>query len=135
LLITEDFRIVLPDYNDKEIKMAFLPKVVFFFFLRHPEGVRFKQLRDYKKELFAIYRRVSNRENEDKMTESINDIIDSTKNSINEKCSRIREAFLREFDNEIASNYFVTYIDKSNHTKAIILDRSLVIDKSGIMEM
>ncbi len=135
LLITEDFRIVLPDYNDKEIKMAFLPKVVFFFFLRHPEGVRFKQLRDYKKELFAIYRRVSNRENEDKMTESINDIIDSTKNSINEKCSRIREAFLREFDNEIACNYFVTYIDKSNHTKAIILDRSLVVDESGIMEM
>ena len=51
------------------------------------------------------------------------------------KCSRIREAFLREFDNEIASNYFVTYIDKTNHTKAIILDRSHVIDKSGIMEM
>jgi hypothetical protein len=51
------------------------------------------------------------------------------------KCSRIREAFLREFDNEIASNYFVTYIDKTNHTKAIILDRSLVVDKSGIMEM
>ena len=92
-------------------------------------------MRDYKKELFAIYRRVSNRENEDKMTESINDIIDSTKNSINEKCSRIREAFLREFDNEIACNYFVTYIDKSNHTKAIILDRSLVVDESGIMEM
>lgn len=135
LLITEDFRIVLPDYNDKEIKMAFLPKVVFFFFLRHPEGLCFKQLCDYKDELFAIYRRISNRENEAKMIESINDITDSTKNSINEKCSRIREAFLREFDNEIASNYFVTYIDKSNFTKAIILDRSLLIDESGIMEM
>lgn len=135
LLITEDFRIVLPDYNDKEIKMAFLPKVVFFFFLRHPEGVRFKQLRDYKKELFAIYRRVSNRENEDKMTESINDIIDSTKNSINEKCSRIREAFLREFDNEIASNYFITTTNKESFNKSITLDRNLVTDEAGIMEM
>ena len=135
LRITEDFRIVLPDYNDKEIKMAFLPKVVFFFFLRHPEGLCFKQLCDYKDELFSIYRCVSNRENEAKMTESINSIIDTTNNSINEKCSRIREAFLREFDNEIAHNYFVSYIDKSNHIKAIILDRSLVVDESGIMEI
>lgn len=135
LRITEDFRIVLPDYNDKEIKMAFLPKVVFFFFLRHQEGLCFKQLCDYKDELFSIYRCVSNRENEAKMTESINSIIDTTNNSINEKCSRIREAFLREFDNEIARNYFVSYIDKSNHIKAIILDRSLVVDESGIMEI
>jgi hypothetical protein len=135
LLITEDFRIVLPDYNDKEIKMAFLPKVVFFFFLRHPEGLCFKQLCDYKDELFAIYRRISNRENEAKMIESINDITDSTKNSINEKCSRIREAFLREFDNEIACNYFITTTNKESFNKSITLDRNLVIDKAGVMEM
>lgn len=132
LLITEDFKIILTDYNNKEIKMAFLPKVVFFFFLRHPEGICFKQLCDYKDELFAIYRCISNRENEEKMFDSINSITDSTNNSINEKCSRIREAFLREFDNENASHYFISYIDKSLYKKTISLDRSLVTDLSGV---
>ena len=69
------------------------------------------------------------------MIESINDITDSTKNSINEKCSRIREAFLREFDNEFAGNYFITTTNKESFNKSITLDRNLVIDKAGVMEM
>lgn len=43
LHITADYKIMLPDYG-KEIKMTPLPKTVFFFYLRHPEGLRLKNL-------------------------------------------------------------------------------------------
>jgi hypothetical protein len=49
---------------------------------------------------------------------------DPTKNSINEKCSRIREAFMYSLMNLLASKYFVT--GKRGEPKVIALDRNLV---------
>ena len=46
MIITKDFRILLPDY-DMEIKMTPLVKAVYFLFLMHPEGIQFFQLRSY----------------------------------------------------------------------------------------
>ena len=51
LVVTSDYRILLPDYNDMEIKMEPLVKAVYLLFLRHPEGIMFKSLPDYRKEL------------------------------------------------------------------------------------
>lgn len=130
LRITNDYRIVLIDYNDMEIMMPTLSKVVFFFFLRHPEGMRFKDMHDYKEELLQIYCHLSNRENIDKMEQSIEELVDTTRNSINEKCSRIRTAFVSRFSEELANNYCITgYLGRE---KRITLDRGLVIDETGI---
>lgn len=137
LHITADYRIMLTDY-DKEIKMTPLPKAVFFFFLRHPEGVVFKHLIDYKGELLEIYKNLTVSEDEQKIKESIDSITDSTKNSINEKCSRIREAFIKEICEDLAENYYITQDHKSNaelRLKLIILDRTMVIDDSGIIKL
>lgn len=135
LKITADYRILLTDYN-KEIKMTPLPKAVFFFFLRHPEGVIFKHLIDYKDELLEIYKNLTVSEDEQKIKESIDSITDSTKNSINEKCSRIREAFIKEICEDLAENYFITQNHKSDtepRLKLITLDRTMVSDDSGIL--
>ena len=135
LHITADYRIMLTDY-DKEIKMTPLPKTVFFFFLRHPEGVIFKHLVDYKDELLEIYKNLTVSEDEQRIKDSIDSITDSTKNSINEKCSRIREAFIKEICEDLAENYFITQDHKSDaepRLKLITLDRTMVSDDSGIL--
>ena len=124
LVIDKDFRIILPDYNNLEITMSPLPKAVYLLFLKHPEGIVFKQLHDYYPELLDIYKRISNRVVEKKILKSINDIIDPTKNSINEKCTRIREAFLKQFDYVYARHYFIT--GKRGEPKRITLPRELV---------
>lgn len=123
VVITKEYRILLPDYN-KEIKMSPLPKAVFLLFLKHPDGILFKHLRDYRKELGDIYKTISNRESLKGMSKSISEITDPTKNSINEKCSRIREAFVSEFDVSLAQNYFVT--GGRGEPKKILIDRRLV---------
>lgn len=133
LLITEDFRIILTDYNNMEIAMPSLSKVLFFFYLNHPDGVLFKELRDHKAELFEIYRTISPLEDMDKMEKSINDIIDSTKNSVNEKCSRVRAAFVSQFNDNLAQNYYIT--GYAGNPKKIELDRTLITDKSGLLKL
>ena len=124
MVITNDYRIVLPDYNHLEITMSPLPKAVYFLFLKHTEGILFKHLPDYKDELMCIYKQVSNREKLRDMKKSINDVTDPTKNAINEKCSRIREAFVKHFDEQIAKNYFIT--GTRSEPKKIILPRTLI---------
>ena len=124
LVVDKDYRIFLPDYNNIEITMQPLPKAVFFLFLLHPEGIQFKQLNNYFPELLEIYKRVGNREIEENILNSIGDITDPTKNSINEKCSRIRESFLKHFDTAYAQYYYIT--GKRGEPKKTTLPRELV---------
>lgn len=124
LVIDAQYRIFLPDYNNIQIEMGPLPKTVFLFLLKHPEGVLFKDLRPHVNELVDIYAKVGNRLDMDQIKESIHELTDPRSNSINEKCSRIKEAFISKINEELAENYFVTGL-RSN-PKGIKLDRSLV---------
>ena len=130
LVITEDFRIFLADYNNMEIKINVLPKVLYFFFLNHPEGILFKEIRDHHKELLNIYMTISGREDLAKMEQSIIDITDCSKNSINEKCSRIKSAFLKQFSMDFAQYYYIS--GNCGKPKRILLDRNLVINQSEL---
>ncbi len=85
---------------------------------------RIKELREYREELLNIYKQITNRVIERNIEESIRDITDPTKNSINEKCARIREAFFKQFDFIYAKLYFI--ICKRGEPKKIILPRELV---------
>lgn len=131
LLITDDFRLLLPDYNNREIVLNPLSKALYFFYLRHLEGVLFKHLRDHRSELFNLYSLLSPRENIDKMNQSIDDLVDSTKNSVNVLCSRIKSSFASEFQDRLASQYYIT--GNPGGPKSIALDRKLVEDRSRLV--
>lgn len=124
LYMTDDFRIYLPDFGNTEITMASLPKTLFVFFLRHPEGISLKTLIDYKKELLEIYKLLSYRETYHNMVESVNRICNPLEGSINEKLSRIKEAFLRTMSIDTAKYYIVA--GERGMKKRIEIDRSLV---------
>ena len=123
VVITRRFRILLPDY-DKEIKMGLLPKTLFLFFLKHDREFMFSELMDYKEELLRIYEKVSNRDDKGKMRESIERLTDPLDNSICEKCTAVRNAFLEEITYEISRNYFIE--GKQGEPKRIHLNRNLV---------
>ena len=117
-------RIFLPDYNNMEIKMHPLSKAIYILFLRHPDGISFSYLPDYRNELMHIYGLISGRDSLEDIRKSIDDVTDPTRNSINEKCSRIKQAFLREFDDSIARNYYIT--GERGEAKKILLPREMV---------
>ena len=124
IFITNDYRIFLKDYQMQEVLMSPLPKSLFILFLRHPEGILFKELSNYHDELLSIYRNITIRENIDLAMESVRAMTDPLNNSINEKCSRIRAAFLEVITDDLAKNYYVT--GARGEAKQIILDRALV---------
>ena len=118
-------RIFLPDYNNVEIKMPPLSKAIYLLYLRHPEGIKFSNLPEYRKELLSVYEMISGRDSREDIRRSIDDVTDPTRNFINEKCSRIKQAFLRVFDDSIARNYYIT--GERGEAKKILLPQDMIV--------
>ena len=126
LRITRHKEIILDDFDHREVKMDALTKSIFLLYLKHPEGIRYKELCDHRSELEEIYLSISGRSDMDSIRKSIDDLTDPiTSNSINEKVSRAKKAFREVVDVRIARFY---YIDgRQGAAKRIALDRSLGI--------
>ena len=125
LIVTKDYKIILPDYDNMEIEMAALPKAVFLLFLKHPEGIRFKDLPEYYDELLNIYLSLNPMGSRQRQESSISSLTNPLGNSINEKCARVREAFVSRFDDRLAQNYYIT--GKKGEPKRITLDKQLIV--------
>ncbi len=125
LVITKDYRLLLPDYQDMEIKMEPLVKAVYLLFLKHPEGILFKRLPEYRQELTEIYVKLRPGGLTERALQSIEDVTNPLLNSINEKCARIRGAFVGQFDDHLARHYYIDGL--RGETKKIALSRDLVV--------
>ena len=112
LVITEDYRFVLADYNNKEVELQPVHKAVYLLFLAHPEGIEFKRLADYREELLGYYLRTARMMDREKIVESVDKLTNPLDNAINEKCSRIKKVFLDMMDEYRASYYII-----GSHTK------------------
>ena len=99
-------------------------KAIYLLFLNHPEGIAFKYLPDYRKELADIYQKIKPYGLNERAIRSIEDATNPLLNSINEKCSRIRAAFLPMVDSTLLEQYIIT--GKSGEVKKITLPRDLV---------
>ena len=111
LVITKDYRFILEDYQ-KEVELQPVHKAVYLLFLAHPEGIEFKRLADYREELLRYYMATGKMMDKEKVIESVDHLVNPLDNAINEKCSRIKKAFLDMMDVYSASYYII-----SSHTQ------------------
>lgn len=118
LVITEDYRFVLADYNNREVELQPVHKAVYLLFLNHPEGIEFKRLTDYREELLGLYMKTARWMDKEKIEESVDKLVNPLDNAINEKCSRIKKVFLDLMDEYRASYYII-----SGHTQKHIAGR------------
>jgi hypothetical protein len=112
LTITQDYRFVLTDYDNKEVELQPVHKAVYLLFLTHPEGIEFKRLADYREELTQYYMATAKLMDKEKIVEGVDHLVNPLDNAINEKCSRIKKAFLELMDEYRASYYII-----SSHTQ------------------
>lgn len=124
LTISKNYRIYLGDER-KEIHMEPLVKAVYLLFLSHPEGIIFKNLPDYRGELTKIYAEVRPWGLTNRALQSIEDVTNPLLNSINEKCARIRKAFVNALDSKGAEPYIIKGM--RGGIKKIALPRELVV--------
>lgn len=121
LAITEDYRFILADYQNKEIELQPVHKAVYLLFLAHPEGIEFKRLGDYKDELTRYYMATAKTLDKEKVIEGVAHLVNPLDNAINEKCSRIKKVFLDMMDEYTASYYII-----SGHTKKHVAGSSRI---------
>ncbi len=124
LIISKDYKIFLGDER-KEVHMEPLAKAVYLLFLRHPEGIVFKTLPDYRKELTHLYDKVRPWGLTDRTLQSIEDVTNPMLNSINEKCARIKKAFVGILGSEMAKKYYIK--GNRGEPKSIALSSDLVV--------
>lgn len=121
LVITEDYRFILADYNNKEVELQPVHKAVYLLFLAHPEGIEFKRLADYRQELMRYYMATAKMMDKEKIIEGVDHLVNPLDNAINEKCSRIKKVFLELMDEYTASYYII-----SSHTQKHIAGSSRI---------
>ena len=130
LVVTQDYRIVLADGANTEVKMEPLVKAVYLLFLSHPEGIVLKYLPDYRKELTELYLRLRPYGMSDRVMHSIEDVTNPMLNSINEKCARIRKVFAGVLPQGVARYYSIS--GKRGEAKKIDLVRTNVVWKCNL---
>lgn len=121
LYITHDCRFILTDLGNKEIDLQPVHKAVYLLFLAHPEGIEFKMLSEYADELTEYYKIITPQNQIEKIRNSVSHLINPLDNAINEKCSRIKNAFYKIMD-EYMANYYII----SSHTRKQVSDSTKI---------
>lgn len=125
LVIDASNKIFLPDFGNIEIKLKPLEKALYFFYLKHPEGVGMSYFRKHRTELIEIYSKLQKDDlSLDLVTKRIEKLIDLTTNSSVEKVARIKATFVKAIGEELAKHYYIQ--GGNGELKKVGLDRGLV---------
>lgn len=133
LVVNNNLKIVLPNYNEVEVKMPAMCRAIYILFLKHTEGIALRDIGDHRAELEDIYSIVMPGRSEEKAKEAIDNLLDPMSNTLNEYISKIKRCFKSCIINEeLASNYFIT--GKKGEPYRITLDSSLITLPKAVKE-
>ena len=129
LRITDDLRLLLPDYNNIEVKMPALYKAVYLLFIYYrKEGIVLQQLEKYHSDLIFFYRKTKRIDQlTSRQLESINKLESSWDDdgSIYVVLSRIKKLFKNAIDEHLAKHYYI--VGKPGEPYNIALSQDLII--------
>ena len=122
-------KIVLTDFDSIEIELRPIEMAFYLLFLKHPEGINFKFLSDYKDELWRYYKHATVTDDLDKMKLGLERLIDPFSGSANEHRSRIaraiNEATGGKFSPELARYYKIE--GAKGEDKKILLPQDKIV--------
>lgn len=124
ILVTRDMRILIPSRNNLEIHLQPLPKALFLLYLRHPEGLAFKEIPSYSDELLQLYLKVSPRTDREAIVDSIRKMLEPGRNTLSVNCSRLAASLERYFEDPVLQDYIIK--GEQGEVRQIALDRRYV---------
>lgn len=105
IVISEIYKIHLPLYENLEIKLEPLIKLVYLLFLNHPEGIVLVNIGDYEKELSSIYSKITKSDDLTKIRLRVSELTNISGNSLHEKISKINKVLKDELGDKLALSY------------------------------
>ena len=103
IVINNPRNLILPEYN-MEIHMAPATMAFYLLFLKHPEGIRFKDLIDYRNELCRLYNYTTKSDNKEKIANTVNVMVAQLEGNQDTQRSRIKEAIRDSFKSYICED-------------------------------
>lgn len=102
VVITSDYRIILEEFGGRELRLKALPKALYLFYMKHPEGVKRYELYLYMPEIAYIYFKVRTRKVADPLATIRNMVAGQ---QLDNNLTSIRDAFQKAYDLESHSRY------------------------------
>ena len=126
LVITENtYSVLLPDFN-KEFRFTTQVKALYILFLNHPEGIRMKEIADYKKEFTHIYLQITTWSDVKRLREIVDKLLDvCNRNALDAKKSQCNRTIRETISDKILQKFYEIEVHPGEPHK-INLDRSLV---------
>lgn len=91
--------------GELELPLTPLYKTLYIFFFKHLEGVRLKNLSEYKTELEEIYKRLSRSDNNMKVLDNIKELVNPHSGSFSQKKSKINSIVSSTLDKTMVEYY------------------------------
>lgn len=113
LLVNVDMKIVLPDYDEMEIKMPAMSRTLYILFMKHRlmglDGFELKNIDQYRDEMVNIYSLVKPGADDDRVRRTVDNLCDPFSNSLNEAISRAN-GFIRKciVDKNLQKQYLIS---------------------------
>lgn len=113
LLVNGDMKIVLPDYDEMEIKMPAMSRTLYILFMKHRlmglDGFELKNIDQYRDEMMNIYSLVKPGADDDRVRRTVDNLCDPFSNSLNEAISRAN-GFIRKciVDKNLQKQYLIS---------------------------
>ena len=117
-------KIYFTDLADAELKLTPLERTLYLLFLKEENGLLLNELCDHRDWIKDTYKLVGNPKTIAEMENSINQLIDPTENSANEKISKIRKKLEDLLGEDMAKQYVIE--GPKGKKRKIVIDRSLV---------
>lgn len=126
LVITENtYSVLLPDW-DKEFHFTTQVKALYILFLNHPEGIRMKEIADYKKEFTHIYLQITTWSDVERLREIVDKLLDvCNRNALDAKKSQCNRMIRETISDKNLQKFYEIEVHSGEPHK-INLDRSLV---------
>jgi hypothetical protein len=109
IVVNGNMEIILPAYNELELRMTPLARTVYILFLCHPEGIVLKNMDSYRDQLLDIYLMVKPGADSNLAKAYIDELTYPGSDSLQQKLSLIKRSINRYLlRGNIASAYYIT---------------------------
>lgn len=126
LVIARDYEVYLQKRGERiHIPMTPLVKTLYFFYLRHPEGISRYQLPDYQEELSQLYAFCKYLRVPKSHSGRLELLWDRWDNSFNEKCAHIKSRFKKHLPPQEAQQFYI--FGEKRQAKSISLAQNEII--------
>lgn len=111
IIISSPRKLLLPAYNNMEIRLTPATMAFYLLFLKYPEGIRFKELVNYRNELYKLYCYTTRSTDKMAIARTVDLMVAQLDGNQNIQRSRIKAAisknFIAHFCEETAQWYYL----------------------------